>query len=291
MTVGEAFDLYRTNCIVFQNQSRKTEEHHQVARKSLLNFTRQDIELDTLTFDMVRNWKQDMEAKHRTAETIRGYLIRLRRVLDYADMQGYTCLNYRLLKLPKREQRIPNFIGPEDVSRLISAQDKPGSKHILRKRNRAVISLLFSSGIRVAELCKMDIQHVKYDFFTVVGKGGVAAPSFIDGRARRYIDEYLAARTDNNPALFISDLNKQRVTPGNVQEILKFARKNAGLTERVTPHTLRHSFATDLLRNGADIRYVQAMMHHKSILTTQVYTHVVDEELHSLHRKFHTENT
>ena len=287
MTLSEAFDLYRSDCILFTNQSRKTEEQHQITKKSLLAFTG-DIPLESLTFDIVRDWKSLMERKNRSAGTIRGYQIKLRVVLAYMRKRGYTCLDPELIHLPKRQQRVPKFIGPEDIQKLIDAQDKARVKHILRARNKAIIALLFSSGIRNSELCSMDISDAKYDFFTVVGKGGVGDPSFIDERARGYINAYLAMRKDNCPALFVSDMNKLRITPGTLQEILKYARKNAGFSEQITPHVLRHSFATDLMRNGCDTRYVQKLMHHKSIETTQVYLHVVDEELRSLHQKYHT---
>jgi site-specific recombinase XerD len=288
MNISEAFEAYRVDCIAFRNQSRKTEEHHEVAKKSLLNYVG-DIPLCNLTFEHIRQWKQSMEVRHLATDTIRGYLIRTRMVLKYAKEKGHACLDYERILLSRRGQKIPSFISPEEVQRLIDVQDTPGAKHILRIRNKAVIALLFSSGIRVSELCSMNRLHVKNDFFTILGKGEAAAPSFIDKRARGYIDEYLNKRQDNNQALFVSDLNKKRITPGNVQEILKNARRKAGLVERVTPHTLRHSFATDLLRNGCNLRYVQALMHHKDISTTMIYTHVVDEELHGLYERYHTD--
>lgn len=287
MTLEEAFDKYREDRIVFQNQSRKTEEQHQGAKKSLIKFTG-NILLEDLTFDMVRQWKQSMESRHRSPDTIRGYLIKIRNVLRYCRLIDIPCMNYELIQLPKKRQKVPDFINPDDVTKLIEAANAPRARIINRARNKAIIALLFSSGIRVSELCRMDIRHVKYDFFTLEGKGGSANLSFIDPRARALIDSYLELRTDNNPALFIADLNKKRINPGGVQEILKNVRHRAGLVEHVTPHTLRHSFATDLMRNGADIRHVQALMHHSSIQTTQVYLHVVDNELQKLHTQYHT---
>lgn len=274
--------------IVFGNQSRKTEEHHLVAQKSLILHTA-DIELRDLTFDMVRQWKNKMQARNLSSETIRGYLIKLRNVLRYMRLLEIPCMNYEFIELEKkRKKRIVTFLNPEEITMLIDACDVTRSRRINRLRNKAVIALLFSSGIRNKELCEMNISDVKYDSFTIWGKGGDAAPSYIDARARKLIDDYLEARTDNNEALFVNGLNDLRVTPDNVREILKYARKNAGINVRATPHTLRHSFGTDLMRNGADIRHVQALMHHSDIQTTQVYLHVIDNELEALHKKYHT---
>jgi len=286
VTLFEAFESYRLDCILFRNQSRKTEENHIYAMKSLVRFCG-DIELEALTFDIVRQWKSSMEARRLGSNTIRSYIIKLRVVLKYMTMKGIVCLNPDLVPIPQRQTKKVNFISPQDVLRLIGACEVPGAKHINRLRNKAVVALLFSSGVRVSELCKLDKNDVREDFFSVVGKGGVLAPSFIDATARQHIDAYLKKRKDHNPALFVSDQRSYpRMTPDGVQEVFRRLQRITGL--EVRPHVMRHSFATDLMRNGADIRYVQQLMHHKNIQTTAQYLHVVDAELHGLHNKFHT---
>jgi integrase/recombinase XerD len=290
MTIGDAFEAYRLDCILFQNQSRKTEELHIYAMRSLVKFAG-DIPLDGLTFDVVRQWKSHMEAKNMSSGSIRAYIIKLRVVLKYMRLKGYECLNPELIPVPQRnDARKVKFINPQDVHKLIQACEVPNSIHINRARNKAIVALLFSSGIRLAEICKLNRDDVKEDFFSVPGKGQVIAPSFIDATARKYLDEYLAKRKDGNPALFIAhQRGRKRLTPKGVQDIFKTLRRNTGID--VHPHVLRHSFATDLMRNGADIRYVQQLMHHKSIQTTAQYLHVVDKELHGLHQKFHSDLT
>lgn len=286
MKLTEAFETYRLDCILFGNQSRKTEENHVYAMKSLVRFLG-DIELEDLTFDAVRQWKQSMEVRRLGNNTVRSYIIKLRVVLKYMNLKGIPCLNPDLIPAPHRETRKVTFISPQDVQTLIEACDAPNSKHINRARNKAIVALLFSSGVRVSELCKLNREDVKEDFFSIVGKGGVLAPSFIDDNARQHIDTYLKKRKDHNSALFVSDQKgRPRMTPDGVQEVFRRLQKLTGI--EVRPHVMRHSFATDLMKNGADIRYVQQLMHHKNIQTTAQYLHVVDAELHGLHGKFHT---
>jgi site-specific recombinase XerD len=153
----------------------------------------------------------------------------------------------------------------------------------------AIISMLYATGIRVSELCNLDRTDIKeQNSFTVVGKGGKARLCFFDDRTRCYLNAYLQLRSDDKEALFISTHNDLRITPGNIQEIFRRTWKRAGLSSPVHPHTLRHSFATNLLRNNANIRYVKDMLGHASLDTTMMYTHVVDEDLRRVYMAHHS---
>lgn len=277
MRLSEAFDLYKQDVIDFRNLSYSTEEQHYGALKLLVEFLG-DIDVETLTFSQVRDWKHHIE-KNRSPRTVRGYIIKLRVVLGYLSKIGLSVLDTDLIPVPKVVDSLPTFMSSEQVSTLI--------KQTRGVRAKAIISLLYASGIRVSELCAMNIGDIHDRSFTVVGKGGKARLCFLDKRAEHYIDKYLATRTDNNPALFISYVSKKRMTPGNVQTIFRNAR-DRGKADNIHPHVLRHSFATNLLKNNTNMRYVQVMLGHQSLQTTQMYTHVVDEDLRAIYEKHHT---
>lgn len=279
MRLTEAFANYALDVIAFRNQSRKTEEAHNVALKSLLEFTG-DIPIEQLTFDVVREWKLSMEKRELGSETVRGYLIKLRVVLNYLRFKGIECLDPSNIPLPKRTSKLPEFLSPLEVSRLIDATGKT--------RNKAIISMLYSTGLRVNELCQLDRSHVKNDFFTVVGKGGSKQLCFIDERTRGFLKAYLRSRQDNSPALFLSPQKCLRMTPGNVQEIFKVARVKAGFDWPVHPHSMRHSFATNLMVNGAPIYSVSKLLGHKRLDTTAQYLHLYDAHLEEIHKKYHS---
>jgi len=289
MTISQAFAAYATDVIAFRGQSSKTEETHNVCRKGLLRYFG-DINMSDLTFPMVRDWKLDMD-KRVSASTCREYIIRLRVVLEYLKLQGVPVLDVALIPVPKRPDRVPDFITKDDVSTLINTVLKPrrGYPAINRYRNAAIISLLYASGIRVTECVSLNCADIRDDgTFTVVGKGKKARLCFTDPRTRELIGEYLALRSDSCAALFISNAGSQRLTTKMVQSIFRLAREKAGFTAPIHPHTLRHSFATNLLRNNANMRYVQTLLGHSSLATTEMYTHVVNEDLHRVYQQFHT---
>jgi site-specific recombinase XerD len=279
MLISEAFTAYATDVIAFRNQSRKTEEHHFVALKSLVGFVG-DIPIEQLSFIHVRDWKLSMEGRKLSAITIRGYLIKLRVVLAYLESQGHKIIPPAQIPLPKRIERVPEIVTPQQVEILIRSTRKA--------RNKAIISMLYSTGLRVSELCSLNRIDVQEDYFTVVGKGGKSRICFIDKRSRRLLNRYLAKRSDNDPALFISPLLGARITPGGVQELFKYARKKAGFDFPVHPHTLRHSFATNLMSNGAHIYTIQRLMGHASLQTTEIYLHITDPQLEAEFKKHHS---
>lgn len=287
--LSEIFELYRLEVIVFKNQSTKTDEMNRTAAKSLVSYIG-DVDATTLTFDMVRKWK-DYLSKSKSQNTVRGYIIKLRVVLEHARLRGYEVLDPRLVPVPKRKTTVVTFITPDEVNKLIECvfKEQSGYSKLNRYRNRAVIALLYASGIRVSELCSLDRLSIQSDgTFTLIGKGDVPRLCFLDQRALIFISEYLALRDDNNQALFLSDSTGKRVSKDTVQEIFRNAKRKCGFEKAVHPHIMRHSFATNLLRNNTNLLYVSKFLGHKSIETTSMYTHVVNEDLRAIYREKHS---
>jgi len=289
VTITEAFELYRLDCIIYKNQSAKTEDTHQRVCRLLVKFLG-DTKIEDLTISQVRAWKRQID-KGRKVGTVREYLTRLRMVLSFLQQEGYSLLNPSRIELPPRDDEDPQFLTKKQVAQLIEATFLPirGYSTLNRYRNRAVIGLLFASGIRSAELRRLDITDIREDnTFSVKGKGKKRRLCFIDETTRQYIQEYLELRIDDNPALFIANQNGKRLSKHSFQRIFEFAGKKVHFDVPLHGHILRHSFATDLLRNGANMRYVQEMLGHSSIQTTQIYTHVVDLDLQNAYKKFHS---
>lgn len=220
------------------------------------------------------------------------YLIALRAFLKFLRKRGIESLSPERIELAKVPERSLDLITPSDLARLLSAPDE---KTLEGKRDRAILELLFSTGLRVSELCGLSIDDVDLtrDEFSVRGKGEKVRVVFLSDEAKGKLRTYLAARKDMDDALFVRYGRKQndgtdpRLSPRGVQRLMKHYATKAGITRKVTPHVIRHSFATDLLGNGADLRSVQALLGHANIGTTQIYTHVTDAHLREVHKKFH----
>jgi len=224
------------------------------------------------------------------------HLIALRGFLKYLLKNDIKSLEPEKVELAKQEQRQVDFLEGADLSRILEAPFKIELPEIIRKRDKAILELFFSTGLRVSELCKLKVENInlKKDEFTVRGKGAKLRVVFLSDDAKQAIEEYLKSRLDTNSYLFISHDKaasgrdeQNGLTPRSVQRLVQKYAKVAGITKEVTPHTMRHSYATDLLMNGADIRSVQAMLGHASITTTQVYTHITDQQLRDVHKAFH----
>lgn len=237
------------------------------------------------------------------------HLIALRAFLKYLAKRNIKTLAPEKIDLMKMPDRDVTFLEGSDLNRLLEAPlEKCRMENreckIFDIRDKALLELLFSTGLRVSEAATLKKEHVnlKKDEFTVTGKGGKMRVVFLSEQAKYWLKKYLETRKDLNPYLFVShdkrskhyrattkkkELEEQPLTPRSVQRIVQKHARAAGITKPVTPHTLRHSYATDLLQNGADIRSVQAMLGHSSITTTQIYTHITDKELRNIHKKFH----
>lgn len=284
MKLSQAFDLYKEDYILFINQSNRTLEMHEFVRKNLLEFcskkyTLNDIELADLSYAMVREWKSWLE-QTRSQNTVRGYIIKLREVLGFCKKRGIVCLDVDSIPVPKRKQTVPVFLTEREVSRMIDCA--------CNIRSKFVISLLYASGIRLSELISLNQGQIVDKRFTVIGKGGKPRLCFIDDRTELYMQKYLAMRTDHCDALIVTYDHKTRMTATNIQLLVRNAAEKAGLNKKVTPHTLRHSYATNFLKNNGNMRYLAQSMGHASMDTTMMYAHVVDADLEAQYRRFHT---
>ena len=221
------------------------------------------------------------------------HIIALRNFLKYLAKRNIKSLPADRVELGKQEQREVTFLEPEELDRLLSAPDGGGLDAL---RDKALLATLFSTGMRVSELCSLDRDKIDIGRgeVTVRGKGSKLRLVFLSDDTKDKLKTYLDKRPDVDEALFIrisrsnASGDNLRLTPRSIQRIVEKHSVKAGIVgKKVSPHTLRHSYATDLLRNGADIRSVQAMLGHASVTTTQIYTHVTDKQLREVHKRFH----
>jgi len=226
------------------------------------------------------------------------YVIALRSFLRFLIKNDHKTLEPSKIDLPKTESRSLKFLEREQIDRLVTSIDTSKEDGI---RDRAIFELLFSTGLRVSELINLNHNQINLDRreFGVIGKGGRARVVFVSDRAEEWVTRYLKERKDNFKPLFIrysgkiieeNGGEKMRLTARSIERIVKKYVRTARLPVDATVHTLRHSFATDLLTNGADLRSVQEMLGHKNIATTQIYTHVTNKQLRDVHKSFHSGN-
>ncbi len=226
------------------------------------------------------------------------YVIALRSFLKWLIKNDYEVMQPEKIDVPKNKDHSLKFLNGEQIERLLN---QPILSTKVGIRDRAILELLFSTGLRVSELTRLNRDQIdlKTREFGVIGKGGKARVVYISKRAVIYIDKYLKTRSDKDRPLFIryggkkeiiNEEEKMRLSPRSIERMVKHYVRLAKLPVDATPHTLRHSMATDLIRSGADIRSVQEMLGHKNIATTQIYTHVTDARLREIHEKFHSGN-
>lgn len=305
-------------CEIGKNQSQMTLRNydHYLRRfgdfSALLGVQKpENIDMETIRkYRLYLNRLPDKYGNPLKLITQNYHLIALRAFLKYLTKMDVKTLAPEKIELPKNPMRQVEFLEPDELTRLIKATDSE-TNEILQLRDRAILELLFSTGLRVSELCSLRQDTVNLDRgeFGVRGKGSKLRVVFLSEEATSAIKKYLSKRTDNNKALFAahsaignsvemqmeSQSSKQKtstpnipgLTPRTIQRIIKKYCLIAGIVKKVSPHTLRHSFATDLLQNGADIRSVQTMLGHASITTTQIYTHITNQGLRDIHKKFH----
>ncbi|MDB5177339.1 MAG: xerD [Candidatus Saccharibacteria bacterium] len=303
MYLSELLADYIEHLEVEGGRSIKTAENYKLYLERFDEFT-EDIEVGKITPEVIRKYRLWLNRYKNNNDDVLStitqsyHLIALRGFLHYLSGRDIESLSPDKIILPKTNRKQVTFLYKDEITRLVDGIETESEQGM---RDRAIIELLFSSGLRVSELVGLDRDHIntKRREFMVRGKGQKDRPIFISQTAADHINDYLMMRMDTLPPLFLSYSRNvtadtsgdyRRLTARSIQRMLSKYARLAGITKHVSPHTMRHSYATDLLMNGADIRSVQSMLGHSNISTTQVYTHVTDQHLREIYEKFHSDS-
>ncbi len=308
MTLEQSIRRFLEHTEIEQGRSRLTLRNYEQYLKTFQEFCAEEkvTEPGAITQELVRLYRLWLNRPHRhptrhtyverSKKTQNYYLIALRNYLKYLSNQDIQSLSPEKISLAKVEDHEITFLDEDEIERIL---DQPDVTTLQGARDRAVLEMLFSTGLRLAEITSLNREDVQLESgqFSVRGKGGKIRVAFLSEDAIASIKKYLKKRQDDDDALFIRTQTNQedkgvnnaelRLNPRSVQRLVQKYAKAAGLAKKVTPHVFRHSFATDLIQNGADIRSVQELLGHSSITTTQIYTHVTNPQLQEVHRAFH----
>ena len=292
---------YLEHLEIEKGASQKTLENYQRYLDKFLDWSKIQFPHE-ITKELVRQYRLYLNRlhNHQLKKITQNYhLIALRSFLRFLAQQDIKTLSPEKILLAKNEQREIQVLNKDEIEKLLDVPLQTPAKTrkqlLVQLRDKAILEMLFSTGLRVSELCNLDREKINLDKseLTVRGKGGKLRIVFLSERARKALRNYLNQRTDVDPALLIhcdriaNSQESLRLTPRSVQRIIKKRVIEAGIIKPVTPHTLRHSFATDLLANGADLRSVQELLGHANVSTTQIYTHITNKNLKETYQKYH----
>ncbi|MDQ3093587.1 MAG: tyrosine-type recombinase/integrase [bacterium] len=302
--MSKNFALLKTDFLEYleieRGRSQKTIENYDHYLTRLIDFAG-DITIKELNPELIRKWRLWLNRLGTSSSdelqknTQNYHLIALRGFLKFCAKRGIEAMPADQIELASAKRKQVTFLNEDELERLMTVP-KLDTKSGLR--DRAILELLYSGGLRVSELVSLNQGDInlKRREFMVRGKGQKDRPIFVSESAAWWLQKYLEGRDDNIKALFIqysgrskvdNSGNHRRLTPRSVQRMIAKNALLAGITKHVSPHTMRHSFATNIIMNGGDLRSVQAMLGHSNISTTQIYTHVTDPHLKAIHEKFH----
>lgn len=289
MMLSNAIRQFLEDAELAQGLAERTIANYQHYLQRFLTFA-DDIAVGAIDDELVRRYRLDLNRRDLRKATQNYHLVALRAFLGWLGRKDIASLAPNKVDLPGADEAEVAFLDSETVSKLLAmpkTSTRPG------KRDRAILETLFSTGLRVAELVKLNRKDVEgKDEVSVLGKGKKRRVVFLSPSAKQSIEQYISARGDDDEALFVREWKGHqqkggRLTARSVQRFIKDYAAQAGVADHVTPHTLRHTFATDLLQSGADLRAVQALLGHSSVVTTQRYTHLTDQHLRDVHQAFH----
>ncbi len=272
-----------------KNVSPKTYENYTLRLGRFLQHTG-DVNVKEITSLDVLDFRQQLTKRKLSKKTINYHIVAIRAFLKFCLKHDIDVISPDKLELGKTPPRVVSFLDESEVELILSMPAQWETKNDLKRlRDEAILLVLYGTGLRVSELISLQRSDIKFNSnqFRVVGKGQKMRSVFFTKRAREKLEEYLGARSDESPHLFINLSNYKWgkwLTRNAVEDIVREYARKAGIDKKVTPHTLRHTFATSLLKKGADIRSVQTLLGHSSITTTQIYTHVDDKFLQQVHK-------
>ncbi len=301
MTISKLITQFLEYLEVERGRSSRTIRNYDFYLRRFQKYAK-NPEPEKITGEMMRRYRLWLnrsvlgrDGKQLKKSTQNYHLIALRSFLKYLSKQDIASLAPEKIELAKQEIRTVEFLEIEELDRLLKAPKKVGGG-LVALRDTAALELLFSTGMRVSEISNLKIEQInlKREEFTIRGKGDKPRIVFLSTTARDALKEYLGKRRDMSEYIFVSHDrakggrdNAGPLTPRSIQRLVERYSKAAGITKHITPHTLRHTFATDLLLNGADIRSVQSLLGHASITTTQIYTHITNNKMKEVHKKYH----
>ncbi len=310
MLVNEAILRFLEYCELDRNLSLKTVRMYgyylHFFEEWLVKTYQKDFEVEKINEEIIRNFRLYLSHQYKNKfkgelkrQTQNYFLVALRSLFRYLLRQGLKVIAPEMIDLGKVRDRNIKFLLPEELEKIFKAVC---IDNIIGLRDRAILEVLFSTGLRVSELVSLNREQVNLETgeFGVIGKGGKARVVFLSKRAKEWLGKYLQKRNDPYRPLFIRYSGpkpkegltdeKLRLSVRSIERLVDKYRKKAGILFRIGPHAIRHSYATDLLSHGADLRSVQEMLGHKNISTTQIYTHVTNVRLKEVHEKYHSGN-
>lgn len=290
-TLAKLIDLYLSYLANTKNASHNTIGNYGLWLKRFLGFI-WDIDVATIHPIQIMDYRKYLLDEHRLSiKTINYHIIAIRAFLKFCIRHDIPCISPDKLEISKTPPRTVHFLSDEEIEKILSAPGEWEKNELKRLRDNAIIHILYGSWLRVSELCELKVQDIQQDSnqFWVIGKGRKLRSVFMTAKARAYLEDRMSKRPAESDYIFMGLSNHNAwkhssMSRNAIEDLVRRYAKLQGIEKKVTPHTLRHSFATTLIKKGADIRSVQTLLGHSSITTTQIYTHVDDKYLKWIHK-------